>query len=75
VVLDTGTPYLLPYPQDSDVANVPLHMQRLAEKLEEALNGKVGSSSLAAYQTKIKIQATPPAATAPGTDGDIIFVV
>jgi hypothetical protein len=87
VALDTGTPYALPFPVDSDVANVPLHVRNLAERIELMLDTKMqktnwtnsagvaqtGADGL--YQTKIKIQTSAPAANATGTDGDIIFVV
>jgi hypothetical protein len=85
---DTGLPYTIPFPVPNDVADVPAHMKGLAERLELVLDQKTQDTpwtasdgvtyhpgNAALYQAKIRIQSTIPAATAPGNDGDIIFVV
>ena len=84
---DTGAPYALRYPEDGDVADVPNDMKLLAERIELVLDMKsqrvtwtnsTGQSvpgTDTVYQQKIKIQATAPAPTDPGSEGDLIFVV
>jgi hypothetical protein len=66
------TPVLhLPYPEASEVADVPTDMMQLATKTETEIGKKLDITS-PNYQRPIRIlTALPPT----GTEGDIVFLV
>ena len=67
------TKHNLPYPLDTDVADVPTDIRELAIKTEEALNTKYDHSEQdQRYQLKIQVRTSLPPT---GTDGDVVFLV
>ena len=73
------TKYLLPYPGNGSVANVPQDIKDLADSTETALTGKMdtapGITTAAAMQKKIQVLPIASAPPTGGADGDIIFYV
>jgi hypothetical protein len=70
-----GTPkHNLPYPVDTNVADVPSDLRNLATQTENVLNTRFYDRNELAgvYQSKIKVLNILPAT---GTDGDVVFLV
>jgi hypothetical protein len=66
------TPVLhLPYPEATEVADVPTDMMQLATKVETELGKKLDSASTA-WQRKITIATSLPPT---GAEGDIVFLI
>jgi hypothetical protein len=76
ILAGVTTPYSLPYPGDADVADVPQHIKALAEKVRDALDGKLTKAIADGYyQKKITVQAPGVAMPSSPAPGDIVFVV
>lgn len=75
---DTIAPYSIRVPKDSELADVPTDLTRLATDVTTALNGKLTRTDAdLAYQKKIWIETTPPSTPpdAKYAENDIVFVV
>ena len=84
---DSGAPYALHLPDDTDIADVPADMAAFAADLTAVLNTKMQKTDLTLpggsvvqgtdtlYQTKIKFVTAVPSSTAGYNEGDVIFVV
>lgn len=69
--MGVSTNYQLPYPEATEVADVPTDMRELATKIDTELGKKLNEAS-PNYQRPIQIlTALPPS----GSEGDIVFLV